>query len=76
MFYFLFSNFYKQTYIKKEKKGIESKQNKTKSVNICFPKQSGLYENNEEVSNGIGKDYSSNNNVRLRNKATNDDNTT
>lgn len=75
MFYFLFSNFYKQTYSKKGEKvkvdGEERQNVKTKksNVGICFTTQTALYENAEDVK-AIKNGYTSaEGNARLRNRA-------
>lgn len=73
MFYFLFSNFYKQAYSKKgEKVKVEdSKNGKTKrsNIGICFTTQSALYEKADDVKS-MANGYTSNDgNTRLRNRA-------
>lgn len=71
MFYFLFSNFYKQTYVRKEKtkaKVEDDDNNKTKrsKVGICFTTQTALYEKTNDVEE-MTKGYTSDGN-RLRNR--------
>lgn len=68
MFYFLFSNFYKETYVKQKKADALNKQNGVKKgVGICFPLQTDLYEK-AESNDTIAKSYTSSNND-LRNRA-------
>lgn len=74
MFYFLFSNFYKQTYVKKRNEKLKQQQNGSatmnkvkKSVNICFPPQNALYDTSKTSVNGYKESYISEQNVRLRN---------
>jgi len=79
MFYFLFSNFYKETYAKNKaakqklldakKNGTDGSKNKSKTqMNICFPGQSGLYDNDDNV---MSKSYNVNDisSDELRNRA-------
>lgn len=70
MFYFLFSNFYKQTYVKKEKKVKSDDQNderpKRSNIGICFTTQTALYEKTDDVKE-MTKGYTSDGN-RLRNR--------
>ncbi|XP_022909624.2 very long chain fatty acid elongase AAEL008004-like [Onthophagus taurus] len=77
MFYFLFSDFYKKTYVKKSKTKVEDKEEikysnesckNGKGVGICFPIQTDLYENGS-ISKHISKSYTSDSNIQLRNRA-------
>lgn len=76
MFYFLFSNFYKEAY--KTKKLKELKQNGTSNgtangtakkaqIGICFTSQTTLYENTD--TKGMGNGYTQSDNNKLRNRA-------
>lgn len=71
MFYFLFSSFYKQTYVKSDANGkpIANGHVKRKNIGICFPVQTDLYEKTESLTNGISKSYTSLDNNKLRNRA-------
>lgn len=69
LFYFLFSNFYKQTYTKKEKKEAvtSNEQRKEEIVGVCFPSQSALYHTSDKekhIHNGYTTTGS-----KLRNRA-------
>ncbi|CAH1375598.1 hypothetical protein MTP99_017011 [Tenebrio molitor] len=71
MFYFLFSKFYKQTYVKKDKRvKVEDQKDdeKTKKSNfmLCFTTQTALYEKTDDVKE-MSKGYTSDGN-RLRNR--------
>ncbi|GJQ76033.1 hypothetical protein Trydic_g18086 [Trypoxylus dichotomus] len=84
MFYFLFSDFYKRTYNRKDREAkkikVEEMSNGTangtakhsngiaKAVGICFPVQTDLYENGN-INKHISKSYTSDANSRLRNRA-------
>ncbi|KAG5883066.1 hypothetical protein JTB14_030441 [Gonioctena quinquepunctata] len=76
MFYFLFTNFYKETYNKKqEKMKIEAAQrngvqkNKTTMPGICFTKQTALYEHSDSVKPMANGYTSSETQDHLRNRA-------
>lgn len=71
MFYFLFSNFYKQTYIGKQKsfqkvKDGSTKQTKKSQIGICFATQTALYEKADDIKD-MSKGYTSEGN-KLRNR--------
>ncbi|KAJ3642782.1 hypothetical protein Zmor_025537 [Zophobas morio] len=71
MFYFLFSKFYKKTYVKREKKvKVEKEQNEVKpksnNIGICFTTQTALYEKTNDVKD-MSEGYTSDGN-RLRNR--------
>ncbi|KAF5287807.1 hypothetical protein FQR65_LT12175 [Abscondita terminalis] len=71
MFYFLFSDFYKQTYMKKKKANAKLMQKNGhifESANICFTTQTPLYETSDNVKE-IAKSYTSEGNAQLRNRA-------
>ncbi|KAF5284336.1 hypothetical protein FQA39_LY04629 [Lamprigera yunnana] len=70
LFYFLFSDFYKNTYIKKKKSKTRVEKNgvSSKSFNICFTMQTPLYETSENVKE-IAKSYTSEGNAELRHRA-------
>lgn len=83
MFYFLFSNFYKETYNKKKAKAeaLAKEQNDIKengvtkngksNIGICFTTQEALYEHSNGVSGikPMTNGYTSNKNGDLRNRA-------
>lgn len=80
MFYFLFSDFYKKTYSRKDRESkrfeVEKTANGTakissrlsKAVGICFPIQTDLYENGN-INKHISKSYTSDASSQLRNRA-------
>lgn len=70
MFYFLFSDFYKQTYMKKTPKKIVQANGgvSNKSNGICFTSQTPLYETSQNVK-GIARSYTSESNAELRHRA-------
>lgn len=72
MFYFLFSNFYKQTYIghkksaQKVKNNDNNKQTRKAPIGICFPTQTALYEKADNIKD-MSKGYTSEGS-KLRNR--------
>lgn len=76
MFYFLFSNFYKQTYKKSDHKvkvedsnGKQETKTKKSNIGICFTTQTALYENADDVKS-MANGYTTNDgSTRLRNRA-------
>lgn len=68
MFYFLFSNFYKETYVKPESKNPK-KQNGN-NFGICFTTQTALYDHDDATVKNIKNGYkASDDNTNLRNRA-------
>ncbi|KAF2879952.1 hypothetical protein ILUMI_26221 [Ignelater luminosus] len=70
MFYFLFSDFYKQTYMKKQARKNQEVNGTAKKPNIgiCFTTQTSLYETSDKVKD-ITRSYTSEGNSDLRNRA-------
>lgn len=70
MFYFLFSKFYKQTYVNRNDKQKQTNgkvPREKKPVNICFPGQNDLYDVSKSA-NGYAESYTSKQNLKLRHK--------
>ncbi|CAH1967706.1 unnamed protein product [Acanthoscelides obtectus] len=77
MFYFLFSNFYKQTYHKRDKRGkvkVEDdangnvKNGKT-NIGICFTSQTALYDDSTSNVKPMTNGYTTSDTDKLRNRA-------
>ncbi|XP_019873198.1 elongation of very long chain fatty acids protein AAEL008004-like [Aethina tumida] len=74
MFYFLFSNFYKQAYVKNKEKKAKVENQKNGSVlskavknGVCFTSQTVLYDNVEQVKS-MPNGYTTDGSNRLRNR--------
>lgn len=71
MFYFLFSDFYKQTYIKKQNAAKLAAQTngvtKKRNLDVCFTSQTTLYDTSDNLKE-IAKSYTTAENATLRNR--------